>query len=62
MSVKSGIIKKRILILFDDQLKCLIGTDGNVNDMVDVCTKTIHNVLSNLIPHQTITIDDEDPP
>ena len=28
--------------------------------MVDICTKTIQNILSNLIPHQTITIDDKD--
>ena len=26
MNVKSGIIKKQILILFNDQLECLIGT------------------------------------
>ena len=36
--------------------------NSNVNDMVDICTKTIHNMLSNFIPHQTITIDDKDPP
>ena len=30
--------------------------------MVDICTKTIQNILSNFIPHQTITIDDKDPP
>ena len=30
--------------------------------MVDICTKTIYNILSNFIPHQTITIDDKDPP
>ena len=34
----------------------------NVNDMVDICTKTIYNILSNFISHQTITIDDKDPP
>ena len=28
--------------------------------MVDICTKTIQNILSNLIPHQTIAIDDKD--
>ena len=36
--------------------------NSNVNDMVDICTKTIYNILSNFIPHQTITIDDKDPP
>ena len=35
---------------------------SNVNDMVDICTKTIHNILSDFIPHQTMTIDDKDPP
>ena len=34
----------------------------NVNDTIDICTKTIQNILSNFIPHQTITIDDKDPP
>ena len=30
--------------------------------MVDICTKTIYNILSNCIRHQTITIDHKDPP
>ena len=34
----------------------------NVNDTIDICTKTIQNILSNFIPHQTITINDKDPP
>ena len=29
-----------------------------MNDLVDICTKTIQNILSNFIPHQKITIDD----
>ena len=33
-----------------------------MNDVVDICIKTIYNILSNFIPHQTITIDDKDPP
>ena len=33
-----------------------------MNDMVEICTKTIQNILSNFIPHQTITIDDKGPP
>ena len=37
-------------------------TNSNVNNMVDICTKTIQNILSNFIPHQTIIIDDKDPP
>ena len=36
--------------------------NSNVNDKVDICTKTIYNILSNFIPYQTITIDDKDPP
>ena len=36
-------------------------TNRNVNDMVDICIKTIQNKLSNFIPHQTVTIDDKDP-
>ena len=36
--------------------------NSNVNDMVDICTKTILNILSNFIPYQAITIDDKDPP
>ena len=35
-------------------------TNSNVNDMVDICTKTIKNILSNFISHQTIRIDDKD--
>ena len=36
--------------------------NSDVNDMVDIFPKTIYNILSNFIPHQTITIDDKDPP
>ena len=35
-------------------------TNSNVN-MVDICTKTIQNILSNFISYQTVTIDDKDP-
>ena len=37
-------------------------TNSNVSNMVEICTKTIQNILSNFIRHQTITIDDKDPP
>ena len=37
-------------------------TSSNVNDMVDIYAKTIQNILSNFIPHQTITIGDKDSP
>ena len=30
--------------------------------MVSLFNKTIKNVLSNYIPHETITCDDKDPP
>ena len=30
--------------------------------MIDICTKTVQNTLSNFISHQAITIDDKDPP
>ena len=29
-----------------------------MNNLVDICTKTIQNILSNFIPHQKTTIDD----
>ena len=34
----------------------------NVNEMVSWSKKTIKNILSNYIPHETITCDDKDPP
>ena len=34
----------------------------NVNEMVSIFNKTIKNILSNYIPHETITCDDKDPP
>ena len=37
-------------------------TNSNVNDMVNICTKTIQNILTNFILHQKITTDDKDPP
>ena len=36
--------------------------NSNVNHMVEICTKTIYNILSNFVPHQIITIDAKDPP
>ena len=36
--------------------------NNNVNDILDICTKTIQNILLNHIPHQIITIDDKDSP
>ena len=33
-----------------------------INEMVYLFNKTIKNILSNYIPHETITCDDRDPP
>ena len=33
-----------------------------INEMVHLFNKTIKNILSNYIPHETITCDDRDPP
>ena len=33
----------------------------NVNEKVLILNKTILNILSNFIPHETLTIDDKDP-
>ena len=37
-------------------------SNKNVNDKVDTSNRTILNILSNFIPHETITRDDRDPP
>ena len=34
----------------------------NVNEMVSLFNKIIKNILTNYIPHKTITCDDKDPP
>ena len=34
----------------------------NVNEKVLILSKTILNIISNFIPHKTITVDDNDPP
>ena len=34
----------------------------NINEMVSLFNKTIKNILSNYIPHETITCDDKYPP
>ena len=33
----------------------------NVNEKVFILSKTILNILSNFIPHETVTVDDNDP-
>ena len=37
-------------------------SNKNVNQKVDTFDKTILNILTNFIPHETITCDDRDPP
>ena len=37
-------------------------SNKNVNEKVDNFNKTILNILSNFIPHETIICDDRDPP
>ena len=37
-------------------------SNKNVNEKVNTFNKTILNILSNFIPHETITCDDRDPP
>ena len=34
----------------------------NTNDMIFLCNKTIKNIISSYIPHETVTFDDRDPP
>ena len=34
----------------------------SIDEKVSIFNKTIKNILSNYIPHETITIDDRDPP
>ena len=34
----------------------------NVNEKVFILNKTVLNMLSNFIPHETLTVDDKDPP
>ena len=33
----------------------------NVNEKVFILNKTILNILSNFIPHETVTVNDKDP-
>ena len=34
----------------------------NINEQEVILNKTILNILSNFIPHETLTVDDKDPP
>ena len=50
---------KRAIHIFDweSALNCI-----DVNDQVSVFNSTIRNIVSNFIPNETITCDDQDPP
>ena len=64
--MKFGIIKKRILILFNDQLKCLTGTKYLQIVMwmiwLTFAQKQYKTYFLILFLSKTITIDDKDPP
>ena len=34
----------------------------NINDMIFFSNKAVKNIISNYIPHETVTFDDRDPP
>ena len=45
--------------MFDWDRACI---NTNVNEKVFFLNKTISNILSNFFPHETLTIEDKDPP
>ena len=62
MNEKAAIISIQILILFKEQ-SIIIIAKKNVNKTVYIYAKTIKNIFSNFIPHETITPPhDRDPP
>ena len=65
MNVKYGIMTKQVLITLEKQLifpweKTL--RNLNINDMIFLFNKMIKNIISNYIPHETVTFDDRNPP
>ena len=66
MNVKNSIMTKQMLITLEKYLIYSPGkkTLGNLNtkDMIFLFNKTIKNIISNYIPHKTVTFDDRDPP
>ena len=65
MKVKYGIINVPMLIKFNEQLNSFLGKSFrnlNINEMVSLFYRTIKNILSNYIPHETIICDGKDPP
>ena len=66
MNVKYGIITKQTLTTLENQLIYFLGKKAlrnrDINDVVFLFNKTIKNIISNYIPHETVTFDDRDPP
>ena len=58
MKVNTGHIKRAINVF--PWKRSFANLD--INDKVYIINKTIENILSNFIPHETITFDDRDPP
>ena len=59
---KFSIIKKKILILSNEQLSILAINSTNTNEKVFLFNNTILNILNNYILLETIICDDKDPP
>ena len=66
MNAKYGIMTKQVLITLEKQLFYFPGKKTlrnlNINDMGFLFNKTVKNIISNHIPHETITFDDRNPP
>ena len=66
MNARYGIINMQILIKSKEQLNSVLGKKSfrslRINEMVYLFNNIIKNILSNYIPHKTITCDDRDPP
>ena len=63
MNGKYGIMNKLTLITLGGEFsreRCFANI--SVNNKVHMFNKTIKNIMSNYIPHETITCDDRDPP
>ena len=54
----TDLIRRAIDML--DWDKAVVNT--NINEKVFILNKTILNILSNFIPHKTLTVNDKDPP
>ena len=66
MNVKYGIMAKQLLIKLEKQFIYFLGKktlrNRKINDVFFLFNKTIKNIISNYIPHETVTFDDRDPP